>query len=193
VRNKYQRKERKVQSQVRSGARARVAGAGTVADGRDASAGRRADRASRTADPARHLGQRSHAPSRTTASAESYRRLCALGKAAGLCGFCGTENSSGTAASTNAGRPGSGTGELRSVAAGSKITALVLNCSVEDSVVRSDSRGFGVHAAVVGTHAYVVLSATLCQSGSRPGILTFTLAKQVNEWKVESQAWARLS
>ena len=42
-----------------------------------------------------------------------------------------------------------------------------------------------------------MLSATLFfnlkggQSGSRPGILTFTLAKQVNEWKVESQAWAR--
>lgn len=56
-----------------------------------------------------------------------------------------------------------------------------------------------VHATVVGTHAYVVLSATLFfnlkggQSGSRPGILTFTLAKQVNEWKVGSQAWARLS
>jgi ketosteroid isomerase-like protein len=56
-----------------------------------------------------------------------------------------------------------------------------------------------VHATVVGTYAYVVLSATLFfnlkggQSGSRLGILTFTLAKQVNEWKVESQAWARLS
>jgi ketosteroid isomerase-like protein len=56
-----------------------------------------------------------------------------------------------------------------------------------------------VHAAVVGAHACVVLSATLLfrlksgQSGSNPGILTFTLTKQVNEWKVESQAWARLS
>jgi hypothetical protein len=56
-----------------------------------------------------------------------------------------------------------------------------------------------VHATVVGTHAYVVLYATLFfnlkggQSGSRPGILTFTFVKQVNEWKVESQAWARLS
>ena len=55
-----------------------------------------------------------------------------------------------------------------------------------------------VHAAVVGTHAYVVLSATLSftlkgQSGSRPGILTFTFAKQGDKWKVESQAWGRLS
>ena len=55
------------------------------------------------------------------------------------------------------------------------------------------------HAEVVGTHAYVVLSATLSfnlkggQSSSRPGILTFTLAKQANAWKVEAQAWARLS
>ena len=56
-----------------------------------------------------------------------------------------------------------------------------------------------VHTAVVGTHAYVVLSATLSfelkggQSGSTPGILTFTFAKRRNEWKVESQAWARLT
>ena len=56
-----------------------------------------------------------------------------------------------------------------------------------------------VHAAVVGTSAYVVISATLHlklkggQSGSRPGILTFTLAKQGDEWKVGSQAWGRLS
>lgn len=55
-----------------------------------------------------------------------------------------------------------------------------------------------VHAAVAGTHAYVVLSATLFftlkgQNGSRPGILTFTFAKQGNTWKVESQAWGRLS
>lgn len=54
------------------------------------------------------------------------------------------------------------------------------------------------HAAVVGTHAYVVLSATLSfklkgQSGNRHGILTFTLAKQGDKWKVESQAWGRLS
>jgi ketosteroid isomerase-like protein len=55
-----------------------------------------------------------------------------------------------------------------------------------------------VHAAVVGTHAYVVLSATLSftlkgQSGGRPGILTFTFAKQGEQWKVKSQAWGRLS
>lgn len=55
------------------------------------------------------------------------------------------------------------------------------------------------HAAVSGTHAYVALSATLSfslkggQSGSRPGTLTFTFAKQGDEWKVESQAWGRLS
>ena len=54
------------------------------------------------------------------------------------------------------------------------------------------------HAAVVGTHAYVVLCATLSfklkgQSGSRPGILTFTFAKQGDKWKVESQDWGRLS
>lgn len=56
-----------------------------------------------------------------------------------------------------------------------------------------------VHAAVVGTHAYVVLSATLSfslkggQTGSRPGILTFTFGKQGDKWKVESQSWGRLS
>jgi ketosteroid isomerase-like protein len=56
-----------------------------------------------------------------------------------------------------------------------------------------------VHFAVVGTYAYVVISATLFltlnggQSGSRPGILTFTFAKQGDEWKVGSQAWGRLS
>ena len=55
-----------------------------------------------------------------------------------------------------------------------------------------------VRADVVGTHAYVVLSATLSftlkgQSGSRLGILTFTLAKQGAQWKIESQAWGRLS
>jgi ketosteroid isomerase-like protein len=54
------------------------------------------------------------------------------------------------------------------------------------------------HASVVGTHAYVVLSATLSftvkgQSDSRPGILTFTFAKQGDKWKVASQAWGRLS
>jgi DNA-binding NarL/FixJ family response regulator len=31
------------------------------------------------------------------------------------------------------------------------------------------------------------------QRGSRRGILTFTFAKQGEEWKVESQAWGRLS
>ena len=55
-----------------------------------------------------------------------------------------------------------------------------------------------VHAEVVGGHAYVVLSATLSfalkgQRGSRRGILTFTFTKQGYEWKVESQAWGRLS
>lgn len=56
-----------------------------------------------------------------------------------------------------------------------------------------------VHASVVGTHAYAVLSATLFfslkggHSGSNPGILTFTFAKQGDKWKVESQAWGRLS
>lgn len=56
-----------------------------------------------------------------------------------------------------------------------------------------------IHASVVGTHAYVVLSATLSfslkggQTGSRPGILTFTFGKQGAKWKVESQAWGRLS
>lgn len=56
-----------------------------------------------------------------------------------------------------------------------------------------------VHASVVGTHAYVVLSATLSfslkggQTGSRPGILTFTFGKQGDKWKVESQSWGRLS
>ena len=56
-----------------------------------------------------------------------------------------------------------------------------------------------VHAAVVGTYAYVVISATLVlklkggQTGSRPGILTLTFAKQGDEWKIASQAWSRLS
>jgi hypothetical protein len=39
------------------------------------------------ADSARHPGKRSHAPGRTSPSAASRRRLCALGEAAGLCGF----------------------------------------------------------------------------------------------------------
>jgi ketosteroid isomerase-like protein len=56
-----------------------------------------------------------------------------------------------------------------------------------------------VHTAVVGTYAYVVILATLSlalnggQSGSRQEILTFTFAKQDDEWKVGSQAWCRLS
>jgi len=55
-----------------------------------------------------------------------------------------------------------------------------------------------VHAAVVGTYAYVVIFAIFFklkggQSGSNPGILTFTCAKQGDEWRVGSQAWARLS
>ena len=55
-----------------------------------------------------------------------------------------------------------------------------------------------VRADVVDTHAYVVLSANLFftlkgQRASRPGILTFTLAKLGGEWKIESQAWGRLS
>ena len=55
-----------------------------------------------------------------------------------------------------------------------------------------------VHAEVVDAHAYIVLSATLSfafkgQRGSRRGILTFTFAKHGDEWKVESQAWGRLS
>ena len=67
---------------------------------------------------------------------------------------------------------------------------------VENETIKCDRI---VHAAVSGAHAYVVLSATLSfrlkggQSGSRPGTLTFTFAKQGDEWKVESQAWGRLS
>ncbi|HXJ88720.1 MAG TPA: nuclear transport factor 2 family protein [Candidatus Binatia bacterium] len=58
-----------------------------------------------------------------------------------------------------------------------------------DKVIRAD---------VVDKHAYVVLSANLSftlkgQRASRLGILTFTLAKQGGEWKIESQAWGRLS
>jgi Domain of unknown function (DUF4440) len=54
------------------------------------------------------------------------------------------------------------------------------------------------HAEVVGTHAYLVLSATLSftlngERGSRRGILTYTFVKQGGEWKIESQAWGRLS
>ena len=56
-----------------------------------------------------------------------------------------------------------------------------------------------VHASIARTHAYVVLSGSLSfnlkggQSGSKPGILTFTFAKQGDKWKVESQTWSRLT
>lgn len=55
-----------------------------------------------------------------------------------------------------------------------------------------------VHSEVVGARAYVALSATLSfkvkgQPGRRPGILTFTLAKQSGAWKIDAQAWGRLS
>jgi len=55
-----------------------------------------------------------------------------------------------------------------------------------------------VRADVADTHAYVVLSAKLSftlmgQRASRLGTLTFTLAKHGDEWKIESQAWGRLS
>src|SRR5215467_10687984 len=85
----------KVVTQVGDRARARVVGAGAVADGRgvgrDASAGGTADRASRTADSASDPGRRSDSPSRASASTASHRRLCALGEAARLCGFRWTE------------------------------------------------------------------------------------------------------
>ena len=55
-----------------------------------------------------------------------------------------------------------------------------------------------VRADVTDTHAYDVHSATLSftvngQYARRLGILTFTLAKQGDDWKIESQAWGRLS
>src|SRR5215470_5321359 len=56
-----------------------------------------------------------------------------------------------------------------------------------------------LHATVAGTYAYVVISATLFlklksgQSGSRPGILKLTFAKQSEEWKIGSQTWGRLT
>jgi hypothetical protein len=55
-----------------------------------------------------------------------------------------------------------------------------------------------VHSEVVGTNAYVVLSATLSfalkgQRGTRRGILIFTLTKRGHEWKIESQTWGRLT
>lgn len=55
-----------------------------------------------------------------------------------------------------------------------------------------------VHNQIDGAHAYAVLSATLSfalkgQRASRRGVLTFTFGKQADKWKIESQAWARLS
>jgi len=55
-----------------------------------------------------------------------------------------------------------------------------------------------IRADVVDAHAYVVLAATLSfairgQHARRLGILTFTLVKQGDEWKIESQAWGRLT
>ena len=55
-----------------------------------------------------------------------------------------------------------------------------------------------IRADVIDTHAYVVLSANLSftlkgKRASRLGILTFTLEKQGDEWKIGSQAWGRLS
>src|SRR5215470_1313227 len=56
-----------------------------------------------------------------------------------------------------------------------------------------------VHGSVVGTYAYVVISATLFlklkggETTSRPGLLTLTFAKQDDEWKVGSQTWGRMS
>ena len=72
---------------------------------------------------------------------------------------------------------------------------------VQDFGVESENIAYDkiFHSAVVGTHAYVALSATLSfilkggQNGTRPGILTFTFARQGDIWKVESQAWGRLS
>ena len=55
-----------------------------------------------------------------------------------------------------------------------------------------------VHAQVDGTQAYAVLSATPSfalkgQRASRRGILTFTFGKHGDKWRIESQAWGRLS
>lgn len=55
-----------------------------------------------------------------------------------------------------------------------------------------------VHAEVVGARAYVALSATLSfklkgKSGTRPGVLTFTLANEGGVWKIDAQTWGRLS
>lgn len=55
-----------------------------------------------------------------------------------------------------------------------------------------------IHAETKGASAYVVISATLSfnlkdRPASRRGVLTFTFAQQGGEWKVEAQAWGRLS
>jgi hypothetical protein len=56
-----------------------------------------------------------------------------------------------------------------------------------------------VHWQVVGVHGYVVVSATLTITLSkgdpirRSGILTYTLLKVGDKWKVETQAWARMN
>ena len=55
-----------------------------------------------------------------------------------------------------------------------------------------------VHWQVVGTRAYAVVSAVLTITLSkgepitRPGILTYTLLKVGEEWKVEGHTWGRL-
>ncbi|MES2221811.1 MAG: hypothetical protein V4587_12710 [Acidobacteriota bacterium] len=55
-----------------------------------------------------------------------------------------------------------------------------------------------IHSEVVDMHAYIVLSAALSfqvkgQPASRNGGLNFTFARKGNNWKIESQAWGRLS
>lgn len=56
-----------------------------------------------------------------------------------------------------------------------------------------------VHWQVAGSHAYVVISATLTITLSkgepinRSGMLTYVLVKVGEEWKAEVQAWARLN
>jgi hypothetical protein len=78
-----------VQSQVRGRRKARVVGAGAVADrrdgGRDTSAGRSADRASWATDAA-HPGKRSELPGRTSASPVLSESVKAEG--AGAVNFC---------------------------------------------------------------------------------------------------------
>ena len=51
---------------------------------------------------------------------------------------------------------------------------------------------------VEGAHAYVVTSDTLSitmkgQIIERTGTLSYTVSKQVNEWRIDSQAWGRTS